>query len=170
MEEHHRRRHTGHRLLSPANQAAGAHHGAHPVLHTQSLCLPATADRDRPAEKGTDRHQVRRPDAQFGTDGTQPSVAHRGVRGQQGKRLADLDHAALPHQVSETGVTIKEQKQKTTKTTPPAPLPARQRSKDWHRENGLLTENRNKHYGREQEKHNDPLFLCGARHEPQGLS
>lgn len=45
------RRYSGHGLLPPADEVAGAGYGAYHLLHPQPLRLPAADDRDRPPEK-----------------------------------------------------------------------------------------------------------------------
>lgn len=41
-------------------------------------------------KKRADRHQVRCPDTQFGIDGAEPPIAHRGIHRHQRKRFADF--------------------------------------------------------------------------------
>lgn len=43
-------------FFRPSNEVAGTYHGIHHLLHSQSLCQSTATDRDRPAEKGIDRH------------------------------------------------------------------------------------------------------------------
>lgn len=43
-------------IFPPSNEVAGTYHGIHHLLHSQSLCQSTATDRNRPAEKGIDRH------------------------------------------------------------------------------------------------------------------
>lgn len=55
-EEYSGWRHSGYRFFPPSNEVAGTYHGIHHLLHSQSLCQSTATDRNRPAEKGIDRH------------------------------------------------------------------------------------------------------------------
>ena len=57
-------------------------------------------DRDRQAQERTDRYKIRCPDTQFRTDGTEPSIAYRGIHRNEGKRFADFDQSAVLNQIS----------------------------------------------------------------------
>lgn len=68
-------------------------------IHNRYACQQQMIEIDKLQER-TDRYKIRCPDTQFRTDGTEPSIAYRGIHRNERKRFADFDQSAVLNQIS----------------------------------------------------------------------